>query len=298
MKLPQIKELPLRTTRRELLQLMGAGAAMTLLPPGCAKKSTAYKYKFLTADEIAGLDALADVILPPDQDPGGKDLGTSEYVDRLLSAFEGGGPIWAGGPFSGRAPYPAADGSPSNKYPSNDFNEALPLDRVHALYWKYLIYGSSVQPGPNDALDGPFDGYRNMIRKGLANAQSQAQAAVKTSLQGAPPEDLLALVNTMLGDMPAGSAQFINLVILFVTQASFAAPEYGGNKNLAGWKIANWEGDRQPVGYSWYDPATQTYREDPAHPVSTANPGTDPDPMDPMTESFVSLTAGIENAGS
>jgi hypothetical protein len=297
MRLPQLVQQGFRPTRREMLQLMGASAAALMLPD-CSKKSTAYSYRFLTSEEVAGLGALADAILPPDSEPGGKELGTTEFVDRLLSAFEGGGPIWAGGPYSGRAPYPAADGTPSKSYPTDDFNQALPMDRVHQLYWKYLIYGSSVQPGPNDGLIGAFDGYRNIVRNGLALCQTQSQTTNKTSLQDSNYQQLIVLINQLINDTTNVGAEFFSTVIPFVTQACFAAPEYGGNANLGGWSIAHYEGDRQPVGFSWYDPATQSYTEDPTYPVSKPNPGADPDPMDPQTLSLVQLSAAFENAGS
>jgi hypothetical protein len=296
MKLPQVGSVSFPLTRRELLQLLGAGAAAAVLPGCSPKKSTAaYSYRFLTSEEVAGLGALADTILPPDQDPGGKELGTTEFVDRTLSAFEGGGPIWASGPFSGRAPNPAADGTPSTTYPPDNFNTALPMDRVHELYWKYLIYGSSVQPGPNDALDGTNPGYQTMIRTGLANAQTQSQTLYKKNIEDLDYTHAIALVQALLADTTGGGNTFITLVMTFVAQACFSAPEYGGNVNLGGWNIAHWEGDRQPVGYSWYDPATKTYKEDPNHPVSTANPGADVDPMDSQTQQLVSLSAATQN---
>jgi hypothetical protein len=30
----------------------------------------------------------------------------------------------------------------------------------------------------------------------------------------------------------------------------YGAPEYGGNRNLAGWRYTNWPGDSQPAGFS------------------------------------------------
>jgi hypothetical protein len=268
---------------------MGAGAAFALVPR-CSRQT--YSYRFLTAEEVAGLGALADTILPPDQDPGGKELGTCEYVDRLLSAFDGGGPIWSSGPFSGRAPEPAADGTASNRFPSDSFATALPMDRVHQLYWRHLIHGSAVQPGPNDALDGANPGYRAVIRAGLANAQSKSRQLEGRALELLDYAGALAVVQHLLQD--SSGAGFIDLVMTFVAQACFAAPEYGGNLDRGGWKIAHWEGDRQPLGYSWYDPATKTYREDPHAPVSTANPYPDVDPMDAETRTLVTLTAATQ----
>src|SRR5438552_2802844 len=62
---------------------------------------------YFTDDERKALGALADAIIPPDGDPGGKDLGAVPYLEQLLTAFESDPPkVFAGGPFSGRAPNP------------------------------------------------------------------------------------------------------------------------------------------------------------------------------------------------
>ena len=55
-----------------------------------------------------------------------------------------------------------------------------------------------------------------------------------------------------------------------------------GDNRPIGWIIANFEGDRQPLGYTTFDPVTQTSIEEPNHPVSTPDPG-DPTYLDPRT---------------
>jgi len=55
--------------------------------------------------ELATLEALVDRTIP--SDPGAKALGAARYIERLLTAFEHPvSRIFAGGPFSGRAPFP------------------------------------------------------------------------------------------------------------------------------------------------------------------------------------------------
>ncbi|MCC7157587.1 MAG: gluconate 2-dehydrogenase subunit 3 family protein [Bryobacterales bacterium] len=39
----------------------------------------------MTADEALTLAALADVLIPPDQDPGGSEAGVVSYIDRQLA---------------------------------------------------------------------------------------------------------------------------------------------------------------------------------------------------------------------
>ncbi len=36
-------------------------------------------------------------------------------------------------------------------------------------------------------------------------------------------------------------------------ESYLAAPEYGGNKDLKGWKRTGYQGDVMPLGYSFWD---------------------------------------------
>src|SRR5215468_4206303 len=80
-------------SRRAVLRLGGGLAAFAALPPlvvGCGDRALGEAAPgYLTAEERAALAALGDRILPPDQDPGAAALGVVDYVDRLLSAFDG-----------------------------------------------------------------------------------------------------------------------------------------------------------------------------------------------------------------
>jgi hypothetical protein len=58
-------------------------------------------------------------------------------------------------------------------------------------------------------------------------------------------------------------------------QAAYAAPEYGGNREISGWKSSRFDGDSQPLGYSIYDASTETFHEIPERPLSTPNPDED-----------------------
>ena len=76
-----------------------------------------------------------------------------------------------------------------------------------------------------------------------------------------------------------------------MTEAAFAAPEYGGNPNLAGWQLCNFEGDSQPQGYSQFDGTS--YIERPEAPLSTPNPGPDPQPLDDNVQSILALVVSV-----
>jgi hypothetical protein len=267
---------------------------------------------YFTADERAILGVLADAVIPPDDTPGGNALGAVDYIENLLTAFATATPlIYVGGPYSGRDPIPTSDGAASNQFPSDSFSNFLPLDRVAQRAWQLYIYGSSGVPGggPNDnitgmgagpvsygwsgvagegvaetATTGPGTGPVIGLRDAVASAIKQAQAAVPAgvavdALTGAQEAMILAALDPMTQ----------STIIELVLEGCFTAPEYGGNKGLAGWDLCYFEGDSQPYGYSSYDESTGAYIDHPTHPCASPNPGSDPMPMSSSTELLIGL---------
>jgi hypothetical protein len=266
----------IRASRRGLLKLFGASVAAASMPSlGCVSKEstaaagqadTSITIEFFTPAERRVLGALADEVLPPDDEPGGARLGAVIFIERFLTSLDGPTPqLWAGGPFSGRTTFP--DG----QRPENDFAQFLPLDRVSLLAWKLALYGSdAVGGGPNDAVLGKTPGLRNDFKRNLG------------LLKPSPSLDDFE---------PDFQVTFIDLV----TQAAFGAPEYGGNPNLSGWKAVYFDGDSAPQGFSQLDPATNTFVERPAQPLSTANPGEDPERMSFVLEMAIGTATSLFN---
>jgi hypothetical protein len=314
MRLPILK--PAGTlSRRQFLKWAGAVGAAAALPAACSSVPPATTPAdmlladaaadaladagppvlptFLTADERSLLSALADHVLPPDDAPGGAALGVVDYVERLLTALEVETPaIFAGGPYSGRQPFADSQGRPSKDRPDNEFAAFLALDRVNEAAWRLYLYGSDGVDGggPNDAVLGKVVGLRDYVRELLAPGIEAAQAAGGTSgaLDGALDADTVAAIFERLGD------EARQTLIDLVSQGAFAAPEYGGNRDGAGWALCNYEGDSQPLGYSLYDEKAGRYRERPEAPVSTANPGDDPDPPDDTTTALIRLVVTVQ----
>jgi hypothetical protein len=155
--------------------------------------------------------------------------------------LSGAGIIFASGPYSGRTPFPSVDGRASAEFPPNDFEEREPLDRIQRAAWHELLFAE--------------DGMRATMRKGLAALNE----------------------TTTLDDL---APAFLDLVVQLTCEGCFAAPEYGGNINGAGWRMVHYEGDVMPLGYAAFDDVAGIYRESATSPVSTPNPGPDPDPLD------------------
>ncbi len=267
--------LPFRPSRRELIRWAAATSILSGIPLGCgagALPAPPWKPAFLTADEAATLEALADTVLPPDADGsrGGKALGAVAFVDRLLTALDGAPRLHAEGPYSGRAPFGDGAGGAAKASPADGFLTFGPLDRVNAQAWRLTLFGSAGVEGgaPNEAMLGAVVGLRDEVRGLLADARKLAP-----DLAQRPLADRLRSFNQL-------AERHRDLAIELICQAAWSAPEYGGNAAIAGWSQIHFEGDSQPLGYSLWDAGKGEYRERADHPMSTANPGSDPEPMD------------------
>jgi len=225
-------------TRRELIRLIGGAAAVAALP-ACEDPAAIATGPF-TATQRATLSAFADVILPPDDEPGGAALGAVEYIEGLVTAFDGTRtpPIFAGGPFSGRSVRPGVQ-------IANDWLQLVELDRVSEAAWRQRVGAIRDQLIAGLDTAGPIDG--------------------KTA------DEIVALFD---GQDDA----FKDLAIDLVIEGCFCAPEYGGNRDRAGWRLCNFEGDSLPLGYSQWN--GRAHVERPEAPLSTENPGIDPAPID------------------
>jgi hypothetical protein len=294
--LPVLRELPaspsLRPSlspmlgRRELVRWLGAVAAARALPACSSSSGTTMKMppppaaSFLTTKQQEALAALADYVFPADKDPGASELGVVAYVEQLLTALDGKAEmIFAGGPYSGRQPYATADGAPGKDFPPDSFKTFVPLDRYRQAAWKLRLFGSAAIPGGgiNDAVIGKTIGLRVQVPQVL----DAAIAAITVPLDTTTPAATVQMAWNGL------STTDQSLLTELVIEGCFSSPEYGGNTNLAGFKICNFEGDSQPLGYSLYDEATHSYNQLPSSPVSTADPGADPDPLDDATRKLI-----------
>jgi hypothetical protein len=281
--------------RRELVKWIGAVTAARVLP-GCSSSSGAaapVKHPpppppppFLSTKQQNALAALADYVLPPDQEPGGAALGVVSYVEGALTALEGATPkVFAGGPYSGREPFATPVGTPSSNFPEDDFTSFVPLDRYRLAAWKLRLLGSDGVDGGgiNDAVIGKTIGWQTQVTTALDAAITAASAPLDATSPA-------AVIAEAWGALTPGAKAFLTELVI---EGSFSSPEYGGNKSLAGFKLCNFEGDVQPLGYSLYDETIGAYKELPDAPVSTANPGPDPAPLDDMTRNLIKTLATV-----
>jgi Gluconate 2-dehydrogenase subunit 3 len=259
--------------------MVGASIALAKLP-ACTRSGDGT----FSAEQLAMLNGFADVIIPRDDQPGGADLGAATYIERLIHAFDDPtqAMIYAGGPYSGRQPYPdPTTGAATTMYPDNDFATWVELDRVLDAAWRITVMGSAGVTGgaPNDAILGPVIGIKAQLVAGL----NAAITASTTSVFDMTEANFQAAFDNADPD-------FQTLMLDLVTQAAFCAPEYGGNPGGTGWAMVHFEGDSLPLGYSAWNGTSYVERAD--SPLSTANPS-DPEPLTDDVNQLLALVAGV-----
>jgi hypothetical protein len=179
-------------------------------------------HHFLTDHEHAVVARLADLLLTAHGGfPGAGAAGAADYVDLVLGAFAFDPPrIWAGGPYSGRAGGRAR------------FDEFLPLSRVEELAWRTRIEGSLGLA--EREWNGAVRGWQEVYRDGIAALGDDFLARDEEAQRAA------------LDDQP----ELRGLVFEHACEASYGAPEYGGNRDTVGWRAIAYAGDVQPRGWS------------------------------------------------
>ncbi len=272
-------------SRRDFLKALGVLLAAMAAPALRVERAIAKaRGGFFTKQERTTLEALVDRILPPDDgQPGGTALGAARYIETFLTALDGKKKprLYAGGPFSGRNPYPdPKTGQPGRKRPKNAFKRFISPTRLQELFWRGELFGTAGIPelAALDAqLGGAKVGLRTVYQMGLAKVDDVARmvkGGAFASLSTADQDAVLAMLDAgaFAPDPRRGKHTFIELLIQHTLEGAFSPPEYGGNTGLQGWKLCGLEGDSQPLGYSIYSATLDTYVERSDHPMSTANP--------------------------
>jgi hypothetical protein len=177
---------------------------------------------WLTEEEYRVLEAACECLIPrSDRGPGAAAAGVADYVDGLLGAFSFDPPrIWAGGPTSGRMGGEAG------------FARFHQLSAIDELAWRTRIEGS--QSLPEREFNGPVVGLQERYRQGL-----DALGADFCDLDVRGREARLR-----------ADTEFADLLYGHACEGMYGAPEYGGNRDLLGWRAIGFEGDVQPRGWT------------------------------------------------
>ena len=190
---------------------------------------------FLEPAELETLRALVDRFVPgkpEDSADGAVAAGCAEAIDALLGAFEVDPPrIYAGGPFSDRG------GAAINR-----FERFIALDPYEERAWRLRIQGSRGRAELE--FNGPVTGYQKIYRNGLAALDSAAGPTGFAALPGIARDLVLGTAN----DPDVNG--LVQVGFLHTLEFMYGAPEYGGNRDLIGWRVADYDGDVQPRGYT------------------------------------------------
>ena len=185
-------------------------------------------WHFFTPREGRAMEALVDRLIPPDPGtPGGKDVGCAVYIDRQLAAAFG---RWEGHYLAG------------------------PVRR------------GTKEQGPQGTLD-PATQYRRALAALDAHCEAAFGGRTFADLDDADKDRAVAALES--GEVRAGpldTKAFFPVLIKNVREGFFADPIYGGNRDMAGWKMIGFPGARYDYS-DWIERHNERY---PLPPVSIA----------------------------
>jgi gluconate 2-dehydrogenase gamma chain len=183
---------------------------------------------FFTGDEGRTLEAIADRIIPPDPEtPGGKDAGCAVFVDRQLAG-----------------PYGHRDG----------------------LYVRPPFVQGAKNQG-NQSEIGPAQEYRAGLAALDKYCKAQFGGKAFYELSDADKDRVLGGLESDEFKLDGADGKaFFEQVIKDVQMGFFADPIYGGNRDMAAWKMIGYPGAR----YNYLDWVSRHNERFPLPPVSIA----------------------------
>jgi hypothetical protein len=186
---------------------------------------------------------------------------------------------------------------PSYEFPDNAFLEILPPTRMQELSFRIELDGAAAVPNgginavlatqdPGAPLSGTWPGLRALYREAVAELNAYAASQGAPDFASLDDEQKLAALN-------ATDPRFVAAFLANLAEGMFCAPEYGGNRDLAGWRDYTYDGDSQPLGHTLYDATTETLYDRPDQPNQTLDPSRPNDGLEPAVETFVTaITLG------
>jgi len=197
-----------------LLVLLNSRAARAVLiegsvpwKPGVADPPavvTAGGWRYFTPQEAATVEAFVDRLIPPDPEtPGGKDLGCAVFIDRQLA-----------GPY----------GSNAGQFTSGPFHKGTKQQGPQSPVTPAQQYRQALA-ALDEACRGKFGG---KAFAELADAQKD--------------EAISGLENGSLELKDVDAQEFFKLILQDTQNGFWADPIYGGNKDLAAWKMIGFPG--------------------------------------------------------
>ncbi len=181
---------------------------------------------FFTSDEASLVEAAVDRLIPPDdRGPGGKDAGCAVFIDRQLAG---------------------------------------PYGRAEGLYMKPPFMPGAVTQG-YQLPDAPAARYRAGLKAIADYVRSSFSGKAFGELPASDQDKVLTGLESgsiKLNDV--NGADFFALLLGNTEEGFFADPIYGGNRDMAGWKLIGFPGARYDYR-DWVERHNERY---PLPPVS------------------------------
>jgi gluconate 2-dehydrogenase gamma chain len=214
--------------RRTVITVVASGAVLGTASCTSSSGTRQADWTFFTPHEAAVIqDATARIAPGPEDDPaerghpGAREADVTHYIDTMLGAVEQD-KVFAGGPWSSR-----------HTSGPDLMAMFIPLDPVSAIAWRKRLAG-----------------WQQQYRQGVASLDKLAGGNF-TTVHKTAQDTILA--------KPAMSS-FLQIMFEHTVEGLYSNPEYGGNRNEAGWTDISYPGDIQPRGYS---PAQVTQSDGP-----------------------------------
>ena len=212
-----------------------------------------------------------------------RQLGAARYVETLLTRVRRGpaAPLHRRALQRPRRPTPSARGRRSDALPPNSLPPAPRADTPPgALLARRALRLRGRRParGARRAARRPASPAcaTSTARGSPASTPSRTRArrrALRRPLRRGAGRPARAARRAGLHRRSRARAEsFLDVVIRHVLEGCFSAPEYGGNRGGAGWRMIGIEGDSQPLGYSIYADARERL------PRAPRSPDVDPEP--------------------
>ena len=216
---------------------IAVASAAVLGTEGCTSSAPPVRtLRFFTSHQAAVVEAATARIAPGPADdpaeaghPGAREADVTGYIDSMLGAL---------GALDDAAPLVFAGGPWSNRHTSGPDLMArfAALDPVARIAWRRRLTG-----------------WQQQYRQGIATLDKLAGGDF-TKASHAKQDKILVM---------SAVSSFMSLLFEHTIEGLYAAPEYGGNRGLAGWKEIGFPGDIQPRGYT----ADEVSRSDGHDPV-------------------------------
>lgn len=181
---------------------------------------------FFDERQRATVEAAMARIIPADDEPGAREAGTVEFVDRYLSGID--------------FVYARPDGSGFEKLEGKRA-EAWQR-RIDILREKYVEGIEELDERSRERFDSDFveltEGQQDEVLAQMERPEQQEdlEKVQVTAGYGAPPEPAMQQTSREI------ELGFFPLLALHTRQGFYSDPIYGGNKDRVGWKLIGFQG--------------------------------------------------------